>query len=638
MREPRNPFRLRASEAIESDTTFLKLFGPGMLELLPGGQQLWDKPQVFRSAPGAGKSSLLRLFTPSVLLTLHSFRRNEDLKDLYQKMAEMGVIGEEGPRLLGVFHSCARNYATLEDLEFDPGRKERLLFGLLNARVILAALRSALALHRLDYPTDLGRITLGSGVLQAFGSTFSASTTGEEVHRWATHLEGAVCDAIDSFGGADIKGLPGSETFSAVSLLQRDSLLIDGKPVAEHVLLLLDDVHHLTHRQRSRVLRVVAELRAGVGIWLAERFEALSSDEMLSSGTSEGRDYEGEILLERFWREHPRKFETLLMNVADRRASAAVDVEISSLDSCLQASLDGPEWAEKYEVAIPTIRERVIKTVGERSLFQTWVQAQENAEGTARDRAIGWRTLEILVHREIKREQGSFDFPLSASELMERSDSQLKAAGELFLSKEFNLPYYFGTRKLATLASWNIEQFMRLAGDEFEEVVSSRTVRRAATLDAGRQDALLRVASTSFWSEIPRRARNGEKVLKLLESIGRFCRQRTYEPSASYDPGVTGVAISMQDREFLQDEDFLRRNPEYSVLADVLAAAIANNLLEPRLDSKAKGSSWMVLNLNRLLCVTLDLPLGYGGWKEQHLRDLYTWMTAGYRPKQAALL
>ena len=326
------------------------------------------------------------------------------------------------------------------------------------------------------------------------------------------------------------------------------------------------------------------------------------------------------------------------MNVADRRATAAVDVEISSLDSCLQASLDGPEWVAKYEAAIPTIRSRVIKTVGDRSLFHAWVQAQEDAAGTARDRAINWRTLEILVHREIKREQGSFDFPLSASELTERSDSQLKAAAELFLSQEFNLPYYFGTRKLATLASWNIEQFMRLAGDEFEEVVSSRTVRRAATLDAGRQDILLRVASASFWSEIPRRARNGEKVLKLVESIGRFCRQRTHDPSASYDPGVTGIAISMQDRESLQDEGFLQRNPEYSVLADVLAAAIANNLLEPRLDSKAKGSSWMVLNLNRLLCVTLDLPLGYGGWKEQHLRDLYAWMTAGYKPKQAALL
>jgi len=179
---------------------------------------------------------------------------------------------------------------------------------------------------------------------------------------------------------------------------------------------------------------------------------------------------------------------------------------------------------------------------------------------------------------------------------------------------------------------------MRLAGDEFEEVVSSRTVRRAATLDAARQDALLRAASSSFWSEIPRRAKAGEKVLKLMEAIGQFCRQRTYEPSASYDPGVTGIAISMQDRESLQDKNFLQRNPPLSILADVLAAALANNLLEPRLDSKAKDSAWMVLNLNRLLCVSLDLPLSYGGWKEQQLRDLYAWMMGGYKPKQTALI
>jgi len=31
MREPRNPFRLRNAEQIESDVSFLRLFGPGML-------------------------------------------------------------------------------------------------------------------------------------------------------------------------------------------------------------------------------------------------------------------------------------------------------------------------------------------------------------------------------------------------------------------------------------------------------------------------------------------------------------------------------------------------------------------------------------------------------------------------------
>ena len=636
MREPRNPFRLRASEAIESDVTFLKLFGPGMLDLLPEGHHLWDKPQIFRSAPGAGKTSLLRLFTPTVLLSLHTFRRSDDLKELYQRMQEMGVVDETAPRLLGVFHSCARNYATLEDLDFEPARKERLLFGLLNARIVIATLRSALILYRLDFPGDLKRITLAKELKSEIEASFRSDATGEDLYRWATDLESSACSAIDSFGDVDIKGIPGSETLSALALLKSGALLLDGQPLAEHVLLLLDDVHHLTHRQRTRLLKVIADLRTGIGIWLAERFEALTPDEMLSSGTSEGRDYEGEILLEQFWRDHYRKFQTLLMSVADKRASAAVNIEVTSLDSCLQASLDGPEWQDKYEAAIPIVRDRVAKAIEGRSLFSLWLDSQEAVTGTPRDRAIGWRSLEILVHREIKRDQKTFDFPLGPAALAERSDSQVRAAAELFLAQEFGLPYYFGTHKLASLASWNIEQFMRLAGDEFEEVVSSRIVRRPATLDASRQDVLLRNASKSLWEEIPRRAKNGDKVLKLLDSIGRFCRQRTYEASAPYDPGVTGIAISMTDKESLQNPTFLERNPQYSILAEVLAAAIANNLLEPLLDYRVKNSNWMVLNLNRLLCVNFDLPLHYGGFKEQHLHDLYGWMTAGYKPKQSA--
>jgi len=129
-------------------------------------------------------------------------------------MAEIGVIGEEGPQLLGVFHSCARNYATLEDLEFDTARKERLLFGLLNARVVLAALRSALVLHRLDYPAIWGgshserMYSRRSGAHSQWQHRRRSAPVGDEARR-------SGCDAIDSFGGSDLKRLPGSETFSA---------------------------------------------------------------------------------------------------------------------------------------------------------------------------------------------------------------------------------------------------------------------------------------------------------------------------------------------------------------------------------------------------------------------------------------
>ena len=159
MREPRNPFRLRASEHIESDATFLRLFSPGVLDLLPAESPL-DKVHFLRSAEGGGKTSFLRLLAPTVLLTLHAYRRRDECKELYQRMRDLDVIGEDGPHLLGVPLSCARNYATLADLEIDRGRKDRLLFSLLNARIILATLRGALALKKLSYPADLDKLTV----------------------------------------------------------------------------------------------------------------------------------------------------------------------------------------------------------------------------------------------------------------------------------------------------------------------------------------------------------------------------------------------------------------------------------------------------------------------------------------------
>ncbi|HLH36166.1 MAG TPA: hypothetical protein VKX41_15955 [Alloacidobacterium sp.] len=637
MRVPRNPFRLRAAEAIENDVTFLKLFGPEMLDLLGDDPHLWDKPQLIRSAPGAGKTTLLRLFTPAALVNLHAFKANDDLKELYQRMDALGVINDGGPQILGVFLSCARNYRILDDLDFEAPRKQRLLFGLLNARIVLAALRASLQLRGLRFPEDLARIKISADAPIEIRAGEPGAISGIELQRWATDLEENVCDAIDSFDGGDLASLPGSDTLHSITLMRPGVLTVDGEAVASHCLLLLDDVHHLTHGQRTLLLKTVADMRAGVGVWLAERFEALSTDEMLETGVTEGRDYEGEILIERFWRESANKFANLLNSVADRRASAALTVEVTSLDSCLQASLDGTEWQAKYEATIPVIRDRVTQLARGSALFHDWIEMQVQQPGGSRDRAIGWRVLEILMHRELRNKQTSFDFPLSPAELKEKTDSSIRAAAELFLAHEFHLPYYFGPKKLANLASWNIEQFMRLAGDEFEEVVASSLISKTPTLNAGRQDSLLREASESFWLEIPRRARYGEKVHQLLTSIGRFCRQRTYEENAPYDPGVTGIAISMKEREQLQSKEFLAKNPEYVLLADVLAAAIANNLLEAQLDRKVKGDTWMVLNLNRLLCVSYDLPLQYGGFKERPLRDLYMWMTAGYEAKKSLL-
>src|SRR5262245_20302316 len=119
MRESRNPFRLRRSENIDTDTAFLTLFEPGVLEML-AEKGLPETVRPIRSAPGGGKTSLLRLFTPSVLHRLHSRRADDQVKELYQRLQAIGAFDDQGPKLLGVMLLCGRNYAVLEDLPVDP--------------------------------------------------------------------------------------------------------------------------------------------------------------------------------------------------------------------------------------------------------------------------------------------------------------------------------------------------------------------------------------------------------------------------------------------------------------------------------------------------------------------------------------
>ena len=96
--------------------------------------------------------------------------------------------------------------------------------------------------------------------------------------------------------------------------------------------------------------------------------------------------------------------------------------------------------------------------------FSEWLAATSASEGTAYERAVAWQTIDILISRENRRAQLSFEFPLTPEELQKKDDSAARSAAELFLANRFGLPYYFGVSRLASLASSNIEQFLATAG------------------------------------------------------------------------------------------------------------------------------------------------------------------------------
>jgi len=630
MRESRNPFRLRAAENIETNLSFLRLFGPGMLDILEE-IDFWRQPLIIRSAAGGGKTTLLRLLTPGVLLTLHENRALDETKDLYNRLEDLGVVAEAGPLLLGVLLPCTRNYSVLDDLSIDAPRRDRLFFALLGARITLSALQASLELRKLSYPRDLKRISVKADVLPSMLVSKNQLVGGDVLHQWATDLESAVIDAIDSFEPWD-GSLPSSlEPLTTLGLLKPGSLLVDDIPVASNSMLMLDNVQFLTQRQRSNLYRELAELRSSVAVWIAERLEALRPDELLGSGTQKERDYRV-LRIEEFWRAKRQRFEKISQNIADRRATASIDVEVGTLAPLLEASLDSTDWTNRYEKALKIIENRATNEIGDQSRFKEWLAVDHLSADKVQDRTIAWRTLEILVNRERRKSQKEFDFVLGANQFEEKNDSQVRSAAELFIAREFGFPYYFGPSKLVSLASCNIEQFLWTAGDVFEEIASAALVRRPLRIRAERQDAILRHASESLWQEIPRRARQSQ-TSRFLDSIARYCQSMTFLPTAPYDPGVTGIAISMEDRDRLMNPQYLKNRSDYALLARVISDSIANNLVEAYLDYKCKGRTWMVLYLNRLLCPKHWLPLQYGGFKEKNLDELCRWMLEGFKAK-----
>ncbi len=631
MRDIRNPFRLRASENIESDDAFVRLFSPEVLAVL-GTESLWENPIIIRSAPGGGKTSLLRLFTPESLHKIYTLRLGDDLKELFYRLKDIGAIDEQGPLVLGALISLSSNYAELEDLKIESTKRTRIFRALLNARITLSILKGAAALKRISYPDDLLKITISCKEPATLSPELSFPCTGRQLYEWAKSLEESICDALDSFAPMRSISIPGDDLITILQLFKHGTMEYNGKVVATKVIVMLDDAHKISKNQRERLFNEVLTSRPNIGVWIAERLEALDTADLLAPGSLLGRDYEKIIVLEDYWRRWGgKRFRPVAENVANRRAKDAKIVEMGSFTECLQDSLEGTEWRERFLESIKVISSRLKNNSTLYHRYGEWISNGEEFKGTARERAINWRNIEILIQREENKKQISLDFPAGIDEFEKRQESSsVMAAARLFLSGEFKIPYYYSILQLVSMSSANIEQFLWLAGDIFEEAVSAALLRRSTALAPDKQERILKDAAKRRWESFPRTVKHGNEVRRFLESIGKFAQQITNLPNAPYAPGVTGIAISMADREKLIDPSSTEQNESYSLLGKVIGSCIAHNLLEVRLHQKAKGKEWMVLYLNRMHCLYFNLPLNYGGWREQTMQELVNWLQRGY--------
>jgi hypothetical protein len=620
----RNPFRVRASARAVSDEQFIKTFAASAVDILRDPKNPWGGLVFVRSAPGGGKTTLLRLLTPGSLKRAISYRDDQRYRATRDALQDAGVVDGQRALFWGVYLPFAIEYRTLDDL---GARSLQVFRALFSARIVLAALKALLAHLELVHPEDLVRVKATWSPVT--GAQLPAHATGDALQEWASNIEDSVFELMDELGTADSVNTKGLTELDGVHWLAEAVFEIDGRPIDARPVLLLDDLQYLSNDQHVYLYSALTALRKPLGIWAAERLEALQQKDLIAPGVLEGRDYDSVIRLEERWLQRGAgPLGRFLSQIADLRARQADGFGDRDFFPAIADDFESAVWDPKLLNAREAIEKRILEGPGGTDRYAAWIAQTREKKGSLKEAAVEWRTLEILIVRDLARKQRSLDFDqLTEGDLEAQTRSNVREAAELFLSQEIGLPYYYGRERLSLLSSSNIDQFVEMSGDLFEEILSASLLRRGdRPLSAERQEAILKAVADRRWEAIPRAAAQGHAMLRFLEHLGELCKDETLKPNAPYAPGVTGFAISMADREFLVGEGAAATADNMRTLRDVLASSIALNLLEPRIDAKNKGERWLVLYLNRLLCLRFGLPLGYGGWRPRKLRALTEWL------------
>ena len=629
MKEPTNPFTMRSAENIENELTFLKLFGSGVLEVLPDDCFL-NKVIIFRSGPGGGKTSLLRLFRPESLNEI--FNHGTEYKDLHESLEKFAVLSDKGPEILGIYLRLS-DYAAFQDLDINSKEKDKYLFSLIGSRLILKMLAGILALKNLEF-SDLEKIQIEKPTTGEYLLTSPLPCNGKQLYDWASELEQNICGVVNRFDYSFDKSILLFDNLEHVYAMIPENIKFEGQQIISKTLIMLDDLQHLRKHQRERIVDQVTKARYPIAIWFAERLEALDLDDMIPG--IHGREYEP-VYLEEYWeKSRGRAFETFARSVSIKRAQfAKLEFDFSSLHQHLEESIDNTEFAPKLKDIISQMKERLHKLSLTTSMFDQWIEDEEQKPiQSPLNSAVDWKSLEIKIAREQKDVQKKLfeDIPLEVDE--DDESSKLKATSKFFIHNEFKIPYYYGFSRIAKVSTANIEQFLEITAELFEQIVSQLIKsKKNEILSAEKQENIIKKIAKRHWDQIPKKNTNGREIEKFLISFKEFTRSQTLQPNAPYAPGVTGIGIKKSQFDKITDPESQKKYPELKTLVDVLQTCLSQNYLKARYGAKQgkkvegkERDEVTVLYLNRLLCAHFGLPVGQGGWRYKTPLDLCQWV------------
>ena len=634
----RNPFFIRTAEQAESDAQFLNFFSLSVLDLLPESGQ-WDRFLSIESAPGGGKSTLLRLFTPTVLTNIVGASGQTELRDLVQKLQDIDAIDARGVRLLGVLVNCREDYSRLVDLPVEASAQPALFRALLHARLALLTIRATLQLGGLSYPADVAQVRFEPRSDSTLRRPDARTIEGVDLFNRARAVEELIVDSLNSFAPRLPMPDGGLAVDDVFQLLNTHRVLVNGRQAAGNILIMFDDAHLLNDSQRAALVQELERHdQSSFASWMAMRLRALEPMDLVSDeATRVGRERLPPVRFDRWSQAHIEKW---LIDVGDRRAKRA-QRDVPSFEGCLADSLEAEFEQSRLASAADAERGRAYdlsKPYG--VLYRDWIASidSEVLRESPLDQAVRWSQLQILMARRIGKMQREFDFEALAPVDVDKVGGGTLEPAKMFMAKQNALPYYFGAKTIAQLASSNVEQFLSLSATLFDRLLNSGNLGRRGhrPLGPSEQHRIILAQSRAYVDEIRTSLPYGQDVYNLVIAIAKLCREESLRPNVPITPGVTGVSIQESERDELLDVA-VGSGTHTARLINALASAIAHNVLSVRATDRQRDENRVVFYLNRLICPAFDLPLGYGGYKPQRVSHLADWAITGEPSQQRRL-
>jgi len=649
MRE-RNPFLIRTAERINNEDDFIKLFSPKIIDLIKenvSGYSLWNQFFRFQSSPGGGKTSLLKLFSPTILhriqkIFANRIESNQDIDSLFKSLKELDAYNDSNEvNVITLYITCASDYDTINNLNINDSKKSRLFISLLNVRIFISLIQTFIEYFKINNPkadiiSELKKIKIVPNSSTILPVDFPINCNGYSLYQWSGTLEKKIYREIDGFKNTDTEIDAHSGLFST-QIINDVDITFDGiGKFPKNFAIFFDDIQKLAIEQYKLLTNSIIEMRPSIGIWYAERLDLFSLNDLWSKDASTiGRDYV-EVNLEELFREKSKsKFKEFTINVAEKRMERALDMDLNSFPSFLVDDIG--LGINKIEEIASAIINRINELHNDKNKYDSVLNYIAKSSYLSEfNRLLDLRIAQLLIERKEKKEKSEpslFPSEYMVAEFLDDKKSFSSNMASYLLGKDFKIPYYFGYDNLVSISSSNIEQFLAFSGRLFENIISSRLMNANTALSAVEQEKILISEASNRWRDLNSLSLSREIKL-LLDSIGQFCLSEDNKPGFSYR-GVTGIALTLDDRNRLTDRKYWDdTNPHYSLISKVLTVAIANNLLEVKLESKQgkKGDPpKTIFYLNRWLCLKYGLSLGYSGWRKVNLDTLGKWINKGFK-------